>query len=173
MDAQSVLDALARGDPDAINDSLGRLYNKGKSPEINIPRGGTSPAVVAPEYAMGPADCEHVVSAVAHVGPKAHFPKLKEKYDLVVIGAGVAGLLSVIVAKSLGKKALLIEKHYMGGDCLNVGCFPSKALIACARKCHELKHAADFGVTVSGDVTVDFGFVMKRMRALRARGARG
>ena len=166
-DAAAVLATLDAGETD-INNLLGSLYNKGKSPEITIPRGNKNPACVAPEYAMGPADCEHVVSAVAHVGPKAHFPKLKEKYDLVVIGAGVAGLLSVIVAKSLGKKALLIEKHYMGGDCLNVGCFPSKALIACARKCHELKHAADFGVTVSGDVTVDFGFVMKRMRALRA-----
>ncbi|KAH8052857.1 dihydrolipoyl dehydrogenase [Aureococcus anophagefferens] len=145
-DAAAVLAALDAGETD-INNLLGSLYNKGKSPEITIPRGNKNPACVAPEYAMGPADCEHVVSAVAHVGPKAHFPKLKE---------------------NLGKKALLIEKHYMGGDCLNVGCFPSKALIACARKCHELKHAADFGVTVSGDVTVDFGFVMKRMRALRA-----
>ena len=117
-----------------VNELLGRLYNKGKSPEISIPRGNKNPACTAPEYAMGPADCEHVVSAVGHVGPKDAFPKLKEKYDLVVIGAGVAGLLSVIIAKSLGKKALLIEKHYMGGDCLNVGCSPSKALIACARK---------------------------------------
>lgn len=51
-----------------------------------------------------------------------------EPYDLVVIGAGVAGLLSVIMGKALGKKCVLIEKHYMGGDCLNVGCFPSKVV---------------------------------------------
>ena len=58
------------------------------------------------------------------------------RYDLVVIGAGVAGLLSVIMAKALGKRCLMIEKHYMGGDCLNVGCFPSKVLIASARQAH-------------------------------------
>ena len=62
-----------------VNDLLGRLYNQGKSPEISIPRGGTAPAVVAPEYAMAPADCEHVTSAISHVGPKTHFPPLKDK----------------------------------------------------------------------------------------------
>lgn len=167
MLAQQVLDALAAGDSNAINESLGRLYNKGKSPEINIPRGTKAPQVQAPEYAMGPEDCEYNKLAVSHVGPKTHFPELNDSYDLVVIGAGVAGLLSVIVAKSLGKKSLLIEKHYMGGDCLNVGCFPSKALIACARKAHELKHSAEFGISC-GDVEVDFPFIMERMRKLRA-----
>mmetsp|Transcript_1892 Transcript_1892/g.5595 ORF Transcript_1892/g.5595 Transcript_1892/m.5595 type:complete len:578 (+) Transcript_1892:1243-2976(+) len=166
-EAQKIVAALDAGATN-INDVLGRLYNKASSPDVKIPRGGAAPAVTAPEYAMAPADCEHVVSAIAHVGPKSHFPDLRAKYDLVVIGAGVAGLLSVIVAKSLGKKALLIEKHYMGGDCLNVGCFPSKCLIATARRAHEIKHSADLGITVSGEVTVDFGFVMKRMRALRA-----
>ena len=84
---------------------------------------------------MEPATCEHCISAISHVGPHATRPNPEpaDKYDLVVIGAGVAGLLSVIVGKSLGKKCLMIEKHYMGGDCLNVGCFPSKALIRCAR----------------------------------------
>ena len=61
--------------------------------------------------------CEFNVSAVSHVGPRDRpNPTPKERYDLVVVGAGVAGLLSVICAKALGKKAALIERHYMGGD---------------------------------------------------------
>ena len=80
----------------------------------------------------------------------------------MVIGAGVAGLLSVIVAKSLGKRCLLIEKHYMGGDCLNVGCFPSKCLIACARKAHELANCAEMGIVYDGLVKVDFGCAARR-----------
>jgi len=55
-----------------------------------------------------------------------------------------------------------------GGDCLNVGCVPSKALLKCAKVAHEVRHAAQFGVTISGTVTVDFAKVMERMRKLRA-----
>ena len=120
---------------------------------------------------MEPATCEHCISAISHVGPHATRPNPEpaDKYDLVVIGAGVAGLLSVIVGKSLGKKCLMIEKHYMGGDCLNVGCFPSKALIRCARAVHEVKDSARFGVILPpGEVKVDFPAIMKRMRSLRA-----
>ena len=120
---------------------------------------------------MEPATCEHCISAISHVGPHATRPNPTpaDKYDLVVIGAGVAGLLSVIVGKSLGKKCLMIEKHYMGGDCLNVGCFPSKALIRCARAVHEVKDSARFGVILPpGEVKVDFPAIMKRMRSLRA-----
>ena len=85
------------------------------------------------------------------------------------VPAGVAGLLSVIMGKALGKRCAMIEKHYMGGDCLNVGCFPSKALIGCARRAHEVRTAADFGVKVpAGEVEVDFKFVMDRMRRMRA-----
>ena len=87
----------------------------------------------------------------------------------MVIGAGVAVLLSVICAKALGKRAALIERHYMGGDCLNVGCFPSKAIIRCARAVHEVKTSARFGVVLpDGEVQVDFPKIMARMRELRA-----
>ena len=75
------------------------------------------------------------------------------RYDLVVIGAGVAGLLSVIMGNALGKKCVLIEKHYMGGDCLNVGCFPSKAVIECARRVHEVRNSAEMGVKIEGRCT--------------------
>ena len=81
-EARKIVAALDAGATN-INDVLGRLYNKASSPDVKIPRGGAAPAVTAPEYAMAPADCEHVVSAIAHVGPKSHFPDLRAKYDLV------------------------------------------------------------------------------------------
>ena len=89
-------------------------------------------------------------------------------YDLVVIGAGTAGLISALGAAGLGKRVALIEKHLMGGDCLNVGCVPSKALIAAAQAAADVRRAADLGVHTSGPPTVDFEEVMRRMRRLRA-----
>ena len=92
-----------------------------------------------------------------------------EEYDLVVIGAGVAGLLSVITAKWLGKKCALIEGHAMGGDCLNIGCVPSKALIAASRALANVRSCSDFGIRLPpGAITIDFGHVMQRMRKIRA-----
>jgi pyruvate/2-oxoglutarate dehydrogenase complex dihydrolipoamide dehydrogenase (E3) component len=90
-------------------------------------------------------------------------------YSLVVIGAGTAGLVSAAIASSLGAKVALIERGLMGGDCLNVGCVPSKALLRTAKAVHEVRHAADLGVRIpEGAVTVDFPAVMERMRRLRA-----
>lgn len=89
-------------------------------------------------------------------------------YDLVVIGAGTAGLVTAAVASSLGAKTALIERNLMGGDCLNVGCVPSKGLLSAARTAAAVKNSAEFGVHVEGDVRVDFGQVMERMRRLRA-----
>jgi len=155
-----------------IGDIMGPLYvnTVEMNPVINIPPGQKSQPFVAANVDYGPAECEYNISAEAYVGPKdRQNPVPKERYDLVVIGAGVAGLLSVICAKALGKKAALIERHYMGGDCLNVGCFPSKAIIRCARAVHEVKTAAEFGVIIpEGEVKVDFPAIMRRMRMLRA-----
>jgi pyruvate/2-oxoglutarate dehydrogenase complex dihydrolipoamide dehydrogenase (E3) component len=86
----------------------------------------------------------------------------------VVIGAGTAGLVSAIGAAGLGAKVALIERHLMGGDCLNVGCVPSKALIRSSRVAAQIRRSAEFGVNVSGDVTVDFAAAMQRMRRLRS-----
>lgn len=96
-------------------------------------------------------------------------PVPSEDYDLVVIGAGVAGLLSVITGKWLGKRCALIESSAMGGDCLNVGCVPSKVLLASARALSEVRSSAKFGVILpEGAIKIDFDFVMKRMRRIRA-----
>mmetsp|Transcript_13023 Transcript_13023/g.42431 ORF Transcript_13023/g.42431 Transcript_13023/m.42431 type:complete len:589 (+) Transcript_13023:117-1883(+) len=166
-EAARIVAALESGET-TISEILGPLFRSGRSASIPLPRGDDKTrAVVAPEYPMLPESDEVVRATVEHVGPK-HLPKLQESYDVVAIGAGVAGLLTVIVGKALGKKCLLVEKHYVGGDCLNVGCFPSKCLIACARKAHEMRNASDFGVSVpKGEVTVDFPKVMNRMRELR------
>ena len=88
-------------------------------------------------------------------------------YTLVVIGAGTAGLVTASVAAGLGAKVALIERELMGGDCLNVGCVPSKALISSARRIQQIKTSADYGVTVA-EPHVDFPAVLERMRKLRA-----
>lgn len=89
------------------------------------------------------------------------------RYNMVVIGAGTAGLVAAAGAAGLGAKVALIERGLMGGDCLNVGCVPSKALIAAARQVASLRHAGHYGIQ-STSATVDFSEVMQRMRRLRA-----
>ncbi len=95
-------------------------------------------------------------------------PKPKPLYDLVVVGAGTAGLVSAAGAAGLGAKVALVEKALMGGDCLNVGCVPSKALIRSADVLADLKRAGELGVRVAGEVTAEFPLVMERLRRLRA-----
>src|SRR6516164_4905782 len=90
------------------------------------------------------------------------------RYNLVVIGAGTAGLISAIGAAGLGAKVALIEKGLMGGDCLNVGCVPSKALLRAARASAAVRDAGKFGVEVPAGVNVNFAAVMANMRRLRA-----
>ncbi len=105
----------------------------------------------------------------AHVHPTDWVnPTPTGRYNLVVIGGGTAGLVTAAGAAGLGAKVALIERHLLGGDCLNVGCVPSKALISAARVAADARDAARFGVKVAGDVTVDFSSVMERMRKLRA-----
>ncbi|MFN8446970.1 MAG: mercuric reductase [Caldilineaceae bacterium] len=94
-------------------------------------------------------------------------PKPASIYNLVVIGGGSAGLLSAIVAAGLGGKVALIEKHLMGGDCLNVGCVPSKAIIRSARVMGEIRSAHKFGIETNGS-KVHFDQVMERIRKVQA-----
>lgn len=96
-------------------------------------------------------------------------PTPEGRYNLVVVGAGTGGLITALIASSLGAKVALIERHLMGGDCLNVGCVPSKAVIRGAQVVHEARSAARFGMPAGEDDLGDFGAVMRRMREIRAR----
>lgn len=95
-------------------------------------------------------------------------PQPSGRYNLVVLGAGTAGLVSAAGAASLGARVALIEKHLLGGDCLNYGCVPSKAVIRAARVAQTVREAADYGVHIAGGFSVNFTEAMERMRRLRA-----
>jgi pyruvate/2-oxoglutarate dehydrogenase complex dihydrolipoamide dehydrogenase (E3) component/uncharacterized membrane protein YdjX (TVP38/TMEM64 family) len=95
-------------------------------------------------------------------------PTPASKYNLVVIGGGTAGLVSAAGAAGLGAKVALIERNLMGGDCLNVGCVPSKALIRAARAAYEARSGAEFGVHLDCEPKIAFSAAMERMRKLRA-----
>ncbi len=93
------------------------------------------------------------------------------RYHLVVVGAGPAGLLTAARAAECGAKVALIERDLMGGDCLNVGCVPSKALIAAARAAAAVRQAAQFGIHTTPPEP-DFAAIMQRLRRLRSEIAR-
>jgi pyruvate/2-oxoglutarate dehydrogenase complex dihydrolipoamide dehydrogenase (E3) component len=95
-------------------------------------------------------------------------PEPKARYHLVVIGAGTAGLVSAAGAAGLGARVALIERSYLGGDCLNFGCVPSKALLRAGRAIADVRASREFGVEIGGDIHVDFPAIMRRMRRLRA-----
>ncbi|MBS0649045.1 MAG: dihydrolipoyl dehydrogenase [Verrucomicrobia bacterium] len=85
----------------------------------------------------------------------------KQYYDLIVIGAGTGGYVAAIKASQLGKKVALVEKGELGGTCLNVGCIPTKTMIANAQVLEKVKHAADFGIT-TGAISIDFAKMKER-----------
>ncbi len=91
------------------------------------------------------------------------------RYNLVVIGAGTAGLVTAAGAAGMGAKVALLERSLMGGDCLNVGCVPSKGIISSARIAATVRDANEFGVDVPEGFKLDFAAAMQRMRRLRAR----
>jgi pyruvate/2-oxoglutarate dehydrogenase complex dihydrolipoamide dehydrogenase (E3) component len=112
---------------------------------------------------------EHNAALLANVHPRDWTnPEPASRYNLVVIGGGTGGLTTAAVAAGLGARVALIERNLLGGDCLNVGCVPSKAVIRSARRVHEARsaHALGFGPTPGAEV--DFAAAMARMRKIRA-----
>src|SRR3989442_2674517 len=115
-------------------------------------------------------DDEHNRKLVSNVRPPDWVnPDPTGTYNIVVIGAGTAGLVTAVIASAVGAKVALIEKHLMGGDCLNVGCVPSKGVIRAARAWADVRRANEFLVHIPPGVKNDFGAAMARMRKLRAR----
>ena len=112
---------------------------------------------------------EHNARLAANVSPPTwQNPEPAPMYNIVVIGSGSAGLVAAVGAAGLGAKVALIERHAIGGDCLNVGCVPSKGVIRPAKVMGEIMRAEEFGINVPKDVSVDFSSVMERMRRVRA-----
>ena len=95
-------------------------------------------------------------------------PTPQGKYNLLVLGGGTAGLISAAVGASLGARVALVERHLLGGDCLNVGCVPSKGIIRAARALEEVRSAERFGVRLAGEAGFDFSAAMERMRRIRS-----
>ena len=85
-----------------------------------------------------------------------------EKFDVCVIGAGPGGYVAAIKAGQKGLKTALIEKSNFGGTCLNIGCIPTKTLIASAEVLHSARHAADFGVEITGEIKPNWTKMLKR-----------
>ncbi len=106
---------------------------------------------------------------IEHVHPPGwRNPDPAERYNLVVVGAGTAGLVTAAVAAGLGARVALVERHLLGGDCLNVGCVPSKGIIRAARVWAAARNGADFGLRLPNGIAGDFGAAMGRMRRIRA-----
>ena len=113
---------------------------------------------------------EHNERLEANVHPHQWInPKPAPRYNLVVIGAGTAGLVSAAIAANLGARVALVEKRYMGGDCLNFGCVPSKTLIRSARASHHASVSSRFGIECCEPVAVNFSLVMDRVRGIRSK----
>ncbi|QQE64401.1 mercuric reductase [Leptolyngbya sp. BL0902] len=119
--------------------------------------------------ALAPLEGYNLTLQAAVQPPDWQNPTPADRYDLVVVGAGTAGLVTAAgtAGLGLGLRVALVEKNLMGGDCLNVGCVPSKAVLRSSRAVADMRQAASLGVQATG-VRVDFAAVMDRMRRIRA-----
>ncbi|MDG4558031.1 MAG: FAD-dependent oxidoreductase [Candidatus Contendobacter sp.] len=133
---------------------------------IDSLKGILSPGLLASFALLGifPLIARKIVAAVKARRVYAKWPKPK-RFDrnLVVIGAGSAGLVTAYIAAVVKAKVTLIEKHRMGGDCLNTGCVPSKALIRSAKLLSHVRRASEFGIR-QAEAGFDFAEVMERVQ---------
>lgn len=114
---------------------------------------------------------EHNAALLNEVHPRNYQQnKMHEIYDLVAIGSGAGGLVTSKQSALRGARSAMISEKLAGGDCLNVGCVPSKALLRSAKAIQQIQRAEEFGVVLpEGEVKVDFGKVMERLRRLRTK----
>ena len=87
---------------------------------------------------------------------------------MLVIGGGAGGLVTAAGSAGVGARVAIIERNFLGGDCLNSGCVPSKAFLKCANVVHSARTASEFGIEIEGEISVDFPKIMQRMRKIRA-----
>jgi pyruvate/2-oxoglutarate dehydrogenase complex dihydrolipoamide dehydrogenase (E3) component/uncharacterized membrane protein YdjX (TVP38/TMEM64 family) len=133
---------------------------------IDTPAGILSPALIGVFVLIGvfPLLAKKAVDVARARRVYARWPRpARFERNLVVIGAGSAGLVSAYIGSALRAKVTLIEKHRMGGDCLNTGCVPSKALIRSAKLLSQIRHAADYGIA-KASAEFDFADVMQRVQ---------
>jgi pyruvate/2-oxoglutarate dehydrogenase complex dihydrolipoamide dehydrogenase (E3) component/uncharacterized membrane protein YdjX (TVP38/TMEM64 family) len=136
--------------------------------QIDSVKGILSPSLLISFVLLGifPLAAKKIITIVKSRRIYAQWPRLKRyDYNLVVIGAGSAGLVAAYIAAAVKAKVALIEKHKMGGDCLNTGCVPSKALIRSAKILSYIRRAGEFGFQ-SGQVDYDFADVMERVERI-------
>ncbi len=138
--------------------------------KIESLKGILSPALIGSFVLLGvfPLIARRVVEAIKKRQVYSRWASVKPKAfdrNLIVIGAGAGGLVSAYIAAVVKAKVTLIESHKMGGDCLNYGCVPSKALIKSAKLAHQMKHASRYGLD---DAAPSFSFkaVMQRIEAV-------
>jgi pyruvate/2-oxoglutarate dehydrogenase complex dihydrolipoamide dehydrogenase (E3) component/uncharacterized membrane protein YdjX (TVP38/TMEM64 family) len=135
--------------------------------QINSLQGILSPGLIGSFVLLGlfPLLAKKIVDLVKSRKVYARWAERKPKrYDrnMVVIGAGAAGLVTSYIAAVVKAKVTLVESHKMGGDCLNYGCVPSKALIKTATLARQMRHSADYGIA-SAEFKLDFAQVMERV----------
>ena len=137
---------------------------------IESAKGILSPGLIGSFVLLGvfPLVAKRVVDAIEARKVYAKWAHLKPRtYDrnLVVIGAGAAGLVTAYIAAAVKAKVTLVESHKMGGDCLNYGCVPSKALIKTATLARQIRHSADYGIA-RAEAQFDFALAMERVAGI-------
>ena len=135
--------------------------------KIESLKGILSPGLIGSFVLLGvfPLIAKKIVDIVKARRVYAKWAHLKPRsYDrnLVVIGAGAAGLVTAYIGAAVKAKVTLVESHKMGGDCLNYGCVPSKALIKTATLARQIRHSQDYGIA-RAEATIDFAQVMERV----------
>src|SRR5580698_8442887 len=103
-------------------------------------------------------------SLLNNVHPEAWInPQPADRYNLVILGGGYAGILTAQEAVKAGAKVALVERNLLGGVCLNAGCISSKAMIRTSRLYAEMRNAHSYGARIPTDIHVDFAAAMQRM----------
>ena len=107
----------------------------------------TMDSVTQSEYGLVFPQDDHNQKLVDNVHPSSWInPEPRDRYNIIVIGAGTAGLVTAVIAAGVGAKVALIERHLVGGDCLNVGCVPSKGILRAARAWADLRNSGGIGL---------------------------